>query len=247
MAIDWWTLGLQAVNVTVLIWLLARFFWRPVAEVIEQRRETARRVLAEADAERGKAQGALEEIEKTRQGFEREREEIIAAAREAAEHERAMLLEAATKEAERLLASARADVEKDRQAADRAWTERASRLAVEIAGRLIAPLNSAAVSAAFLEWLLREIRQLPVAMRQAMAADGVVLEAVSATPIAPADQPRYRQMIGEAFGGAPDIRFRADPALIAGLELHGPHLIVSNSWRSDLAAILAGLTDDKRP
>ena len=35
MTIDWWTLGLQAVNVAVLIWLLGRFFWKPVAAMIE--------------------------------------------------------------------------------------------------------------------------------------------------------------------------------------------------------------------
>ncbi|MDU1693666.1 MAG: ATPase, partial [Bradyrhizobium sp.] len=33
MTIDWWTVGLQAVNVTILVWLLARFFWRPVAGI----------------------------------------------------------------------------------------------------------------------------------------------------------------------------------------------------------------------
>jgi len=29
MTIDWWTLGLQTVNVAILVWLLQRFFWRP--------------------------------------------------------------------------------------------------------------------------------------------------------------------------------------------------------------------------
>ena len=38
MTIDWWTLGIQTVNVVILIWLLGRFFWRPVAAMIEQRR-----------------------------------------------------------------------------------------------------------------------------------------------------------------------------------------------------------------
>ena len=41
MTIDWWTLGLQTINVLILIWLLAHFFWRPVAGMIEQRRAAA--------------------------------------------------------------------------------------------------------------------------------------------------------------------------------------------------------------
>ena len=91
MTIDWWTLGIQAVNVLILIWLLARFFWRPVAAIIEQRRATAQQILAEAEAKRSQATNALAEIERTRAGFDREREAIIAAAHEAAEQARAVL------------------------------------------------------------------------------------------------------------------------------------------------------------
>ena len=30
MQLDWWTIGLQTVNFTVLIWLLNRFLYKPV-------------------------------------------------------------------------------------------------------------------------------------------------------------------------------------------------------------------------
>jgi F-type H+-transporting ATPase subunit b len=245
--IDWWTLGFQAVNVLILVWLLARFFWRPVAAMIEQRRATAQQILAEAETKRRQATDALAEIERTRAGFDKERETIIAAAHEAAEQARTALLAAAAKESAALEASARAAIEKDRDAGEKAWAERASRLAVAIAERLVSRLEGPVVSAAFLDWLLGEIRILPDPVRSAVAANGVVLEAISATPIEPADQERYRQLIGEAFGARPEITFKVDPALIAGLELRGPHLVVNNSWRADLANILAGPTHDNRP
>ena len=66
MTIDWWTLGIQTANVVILIWLLGRFFWRPVAAMIEQRRATAQRILAEAEGKRSEASVALAEIERTR-------------------------------------------------------------------------------------------------------------------------------------------------------------------------------------
>jgi F-type H+-transporting ATPase subunit b len=87
---------------------------------------------------------------------------------------------------------------------------------------------------------------LPTPARQAAAAEGVTLEATSATALVPADQDRYREQIGAALGAHPQIIFKEDRTLIAGLELQGPHFAVSNSWRADLTKILSGLTHDNR-
>ena len=100
---------------------------------------------------------------------------------------------------------------------------------------------------AFLDWLLKEIRTLPEPARQAVAAHGVTLEVISASPLDPADEEHYRELIGEAFGSHPQIAFKVGSSAIAGLELHGPHLVVSNSWRADLTQIFADLTHDHRP
>jgi F-type H+-transporting ATPase subunit b len=245
MTIDWWTLGIQTVNVVILVWLLRRFFWRPVASMIEQRRTTAQQILADAEAKRDQATAALAEIEKTRAGFSQEREAILAAAHDATEAARTARLSETEREVAAMTAAATAAIEKDRDAADKAWAERASRLAVDIAGRLAARLEGAAVRSAFLDWLLTEIRTLPDTVRQA-ASNGAVLEAVSATPLDPADQENCRKLIGEAFGAQPKVAFRADPTLIAGLELHGRDFLVGNSWRSDLTRILTDITHDGR-
>jgi F-type H+-transporting ATPase subunit b len=246
MTIDWWTLGIQTVNVVILVWLLGRFFWRPVAFMIEQRRATAERILADAEAKRIEATAALAEIERTRAGFAQEREAILAAAHEVAERARVARLEEVARQTASLEARAKAAIEKEKVEAEKAWAARSSRLAVDIAARLAVRLDGPAVRAAFLDWLLKEIRGLPEPVRQAAAANGIALEAISATPLDPADQERYRALIGDAFGAHPQIVFKADPALIAGLELHGPHLVMSNSWRADLARILVELTNDNR-
>jgi F-type H+-transporting ATPase subunit b len=245
MTIDWWTLGIQTVNVALLVWLLQRFFWRPVAAMIEQRRDATRRVMAEAEATRAQATAALAEIEATRAGFAKERDAILAAARDAAEQIRVGLLAEARTEAATLEAAARAAIEKENLASVDAWNERSAHLAVAIAGQLAARLDGPAVRAVFLDWLLREIAALPDAARQAVADSGAALEVVSATALDPAEQERTRELIGKALGGELSIVFRSDPALIAGLELHGPHLLVSNSWRADLARILGCLVPER--
>jgi F-type H+-transporting ATPase subunit b len=242
MTIDWWTLGIQTVNVAVLVWLLQRFFWRPVAAMIEQRRDATRRTMAEAEATRTQATAALAEIERTRAGFAKERDAILAAAHAESETTRTALLAEARTAAAALETTARTAIEKANQAAGDAWKARSARLAVAIAEQLAARLDGAAVRVAFLDWLVQEVGALPDAARRAVMASGAALEVVSATVLDPAEQQRTRQRIGEALGGDPSIVFRTDPALIAGLELRGAHLLVSNSWRADLDQILLRLT-----
>jgi F-type H+-transporting ATPase subunit b len=245
MTIDWWTLGIQTVNVAILIWLLQRFFWRPVAAIIADRRGSIQHAMAEAAALRDKAAADLAEVEQTRAGFAKERDAILAAARDAAEKSRAASLAEAATAVASVEAAAKAAIERDRQAAEQVWARRSGSLAIDIAGRLATRLDGACVRAAFLDWLLKEIATLPDEERQAAVANGAALEAFSATPLDAAEQERCRGQIGQAFGGNPGVVFKTDPTLIAGLELRGPHLLVSNSWRSDLAQILADLTHEK--
>ncbi len=246
MRIDFWTLGIQTINVVILVWLLGRFFWRPLAAMIAQRQVLAQQMLAEAAAKRGEAEAALAEIARTRAGFAQERAAILASAHEAAEQARTARLAEAARQAASLEAAANARIGKDQEAAAAAWAEQAAQLAIDIAQRLAARLDGPAVHGAFLRWLLTEIRQMPEAAREAARAPGAVLQAVSAAPLAAADQAQVRQALAEAFGGHPEIGFAVDPALIAGLELRGPHLLVRNSWRADLTRILADIAHDHR-
>ena len=238
MTIDWWTLGIQTVNVLILIWLLGRFFWRPMAAMIEQRRLAARQLLDEAEAKRAEAAAALADIERTRAGFGQEREALLAAAHDTAEQARAARLADAAREADALLIQARATIAAERQAAEAAWRDQASALAVTIAQRLAARLAGPSVQSAFLNWLVAEIRALPEPTRQA----ATTLEAVSANPLTPAEQADARAQIAAALRFQPAITFITDPALIAGIELRGPHLTISNSWRADLNRILVEIT-----
>lgn len=239
MTIDWWTLGIQTVNVAILVWLLQRFFWQPVAAVIVQRRAATQQTMAEADAAKAQAAAALAEIERTRAGFADEREAILTAAHADAETTRAEVLAEARQQAAAIATATQAAIEQEQQAAAGVWQERSARLAIAIAGQLAARLDGTAVRAAFLDWLLREL----AAHRQVLSPQAATFEVVSATALDAAEQTRTRERLTEALGSDATIVFAVDPALIAGLELHGPHLLVRNSWRADLEQIMAGLIE----
>lgn len=245
MTIDWWTLGLQAVNVTVLIWLLARFFWRPLAAIIEARQSAAAAILTEAEARRAEAAAEATKIAEARAGIAAEREAILAAAREQAEDEGRNLRESTAREIAASTAAARDQIEKDGIAARGIWAAQAGQLALGIAARLTGRLVPEPLFQSFLSGLAEAARALPPDIRAGAATAEADILVESAAPLDDAAQADCRSALSSALGGTPRFTFQVEPALIAGLELHGPHFIISNNWRADLARIEADLNHDR--
>ncbi|NDW07119.1 F0F1 ATP synthase subunit B family protein [Jiella pacifica] len=245
MTIDWWTLAIQAINVLILIWLLARFLWRPLEASIEARRKAAEATLKEAEAMRAEAAAGLAEIDATRARFAEERAAGLAEAKMAAEALRTDILSKAAEEAEAQKALARTALAREAEETRAAWAKAAAQLAVDIARKLLAHLDERALREAFLGSLTRELAQLPEAARRSLGANGAALTAVSATPLDSTEKERCRALLGEAIGHPPHLAFATDPGLIAGLELKGPHVIVANSWRADLETIRAEIGHDR--
>lgn len=237
MSVDWWTLGLQAVNVLVLIWLLGRFFWKPVAAIIEERRDAVHQSLASAKASRAQAEAEMRQIEATRAGFAAEREAMLAAAREAVEKERAALLAKANAEAAAIQDAAKDAIAAEGLAAEAAWGRKAAELSVDIARRLVGRLDGPALREAFADGLVEQIEALDPRQRADLAAPQTPMTVVSADTLDAAAKRTISRRLGEVLGCEVKPRFAVRPDLIAGLDLRTPHLVVANNWQADLGAI----------
>ena len=53
MLIDWFTVGAQAVNFIILVWLLKRFLYKPILNAIDAREKRIATELAAAGARSG--------------------------------------------------------------------------------------------------------------------------------------------------------------------------------------------------
>jgi F-type H+-transporting ATPase subunit b len=242
MTIDFWGLGLQAVNVLILVWLLSRVFWRPVAAAIARRQDTANKVLETAAAAQAEADAALEEATKARDGIDAERKTILDAARAEAETAtKAAMADARTK-ADTLLANAKATIAKDAEAARKANESQAADLSLTIAARLLERLNGPAVQSVFLSQLVEAIEKMSDADRAALVADPKGIEIVTATDPG-ANQEKIVSAVHAALGDTPKLSFVTDPDLIAGLELRSPHFVLHNSWQADLAQVQKAVQD----
>ncbi|MBK8119475.1 MAG: hypothetical protein IPK39_09970 [Sulfuritalea sp.] len=78
MEFDWTTVILEMLNFLVLIWLLKRFFYRPVQAVIEKRRAASEKILTDADARHREADALKGDYEQRLAQFAKERELAMA-------------------------------------------------------------------------------------------------------------------------------------------------------------------------
>jgi F-type H+-transporting ATPase subunit b len=242
MTIDFWGLGLQAVNVLILVWLLSRVFWRPVAAAIVKRQETTSKVIDAAQATQAKADAALAEATQARAGIAAERTQTLQTARTEAEAATQSTLAEARTKANAILNAAKATIARDTEDAQKANAAQAADLSLKIAARLLARLNGPPVQAAFLEQLVDAIAQMPATDRAALVDAPKGIKIVTATDPGAARQ-KIEATVQAALGTTTDLRFDIDPDLIAGLELRSPHFVLHNSWQADLTEIRKAVKD----
>ncbi|WP_019953285.1 ATP synthase F0 subunit B [Yoonia vestfoldensis] len=238
MTLDWWGLGLQAINVLILVWLLSRVFWRPVAGAISGRQKAALAMLDDAKAAQAKADAALAEVEEAKAGIAADRETVLADAKATAEKDAKTAMAAAQAKTDALVAAARADIDRNRETARKDTAKKAVGLSVEIAAKLLGRFNTPGVQAAFRTNLIVAIVGMSASDRATLTTVAVDIDIVTATDPETAERTEIERTINEALGGTPCLRFVTDPDLIAGLELRSAHFVLHNSWRADLQTIL---------
>ncbi|KAE8759200.1 F0F1 ATP synthase subunit B [Paraburkholderia madseniana] len=241
MRIDWSTLALQTINALVLIWLLARFLFRPVAGIITERQKAAQTLIADADA--AKRAAVLE-----RDTAARETQQLVAARGDAmkavaadAAAEKAALLAAAQADADRLRAAADAEAEAARVEQDKLVAVRANQLAVDIAAKLLTKLPENVRVSGFVDGLAEAIAQLPEPVRAQLGANGLALTLAAPRALSPQELDHCRTVLAACLNRAVSLAIEVDPQLIAGLELQAAHAVVRNNFGADLAQIRAAL------
>ena len=235
MHIDWWTLGLQTINALVLIWLLARYLFRPVAKIVAERQQGAAALMADAVKAKAAALAERNEAAAETARIAQQRGDALAAAAAEAAQLKTTLESAAHADAEHIRVAAQADVANARHVAQTADAERASRLAIGIAAKLIDRLPQDTRIAGFIDGLAAELAKLPEATRSELGRDGATVHLIAPRALSDDELATCRATLARVLDRDLPFLIRVDPSMLAGLELEAPHAIVRNSFRADLA------------
>jgi F-type H+-transporting ATPase subunit b len=238
MSFSWTTFALQAVNFLILVWLLKRFLFKPVGNLVAERKAEIVRAQAEAEAARQSAERARKEIEARQSQIEAERQAILDKARAQLADERAKMIEDARAEIEKLKAASLKSLNEERDAAAREVTDRSIQIAVGLAQRLLRQFSAPGLEELFLISVLDRLDHLAAPERAALTGqfghDGGQLTVVTADALSPEAESKWRAALNQRLGGRSQIAFAADKELIAGVELKFPHAVLRFSWRDAL-------------
>lgn len=137
MEINWSLVGWTVVNFVALYWLLRKYAWKSIAEVIQNRETEIVSNLERAESEREKAIELKHEYETSLSNSQQRAEEMIANAQRRSEEIRQELLEKAQAEAAEVLRRAEETIAREREEAVASLREEVSDLALLVASKVL--------------------------------------------------------------------------------------------------------------
>jgi F-type H+-transporting ATPase subunit b len=227
MLIDWYTVGAQALNFIILVWLLKRFLYKPILSAINAREKKITSEIANADAKKTEAQKEHDEFKKKNEEFDQKRTELMTKATEEAGNERDRLIQDARKAAD-LLSAKRAEVLKTDAAHLKASIRsRTEREVFDIARKALSDLSTGNLEKSICDAFTRRLKEMPAGPKKELAdafmagPEPAVLRSHSDLP---EDQrAEIQKALNESFSTDVRVRYEVTPALLGGIELtaHG--------------------------
>ena len=237
MELDWTTFALEVLNFLVLVWLLKRFFYRPVLATIEARRAENAKMIEGAQTLRREAQDLKSDYEARLAAVDKEATaarlkldgEIAA---ERTKRLAALEAELADERKRRVAAEAR-------QRAEQALIleRQAVAVAARFAARLLERLAGPELEARLVDLALNDLDSLPSdkleTLRAALRESGVNIRVVTAYPLDAARRAAIARSLQGLAGRATAPEFSEDAVLKAGI------CIMAGAW-----VLMANLRDE---
>jgi F-type H+-transporting ATPase subunit b len=247
MLIDWFTVGAQALNFLVLVWLMKRYLYKPIRHAIGEREKRIAAELANADAKKAEAQKEHDEFQHKNAEFDQQRAARLSKATGEAEAERQRLLEKARKAAVALSSKRQETLRNEEQNLHQAIRRRAQQEVFAIARKALTDLATTSLEERLGEVFTRRLREMDGKAKEGLgaalktASDPAV---VRSTFDLPAEQrAAIQNALNETFSAEIRVRFETAPDLISGIELTTNGQKVAWSIADYLASLEKGVDE----
>jgi len=229
------TLLLQVANFLIMAYILARFLFKPLKEMLDKR---ASRVTGAVD----EAEKATREAEELRLEYEKKHENIdaeIAAlkneARIVIDETRQQMLQEAHQEIEAMRTRASEEIEQQRADALRLHRSKIGELVATLTRRMMEDILNPQLHQAYLDAFLDQLRSAQLEGRISTGGEEAVsTELITATPLAQENKTRIAVTLETAVSQPIDLTCRVDPGLIAGAMVRFGDMLIDGSLQGQL-------------
>lgn len=223
MLIDWFTVVAQIINFLILVWLLKRFLYQPILDAIDAREQRIAAELADADAKKMEAQKERDTFQQKNEDFDKQRMARMNQITEAANAERAQLLDAARQESDDLRVQLQTTLKNEQHNLNEALSHRAREEVFAIVRKALIDLADTTledrVTAIFLDRLRalndKEIADLKLVLKEPvnplLIRTAFILSAEQRTTI--------ETTLNDILGEEKMVKFETAPDLVSGIEL----------------------------
>lgn len=157
---DWglqiWTL----VSFVVLLALLAKFAFKPIAQALDRRSETIKKSIDEAEKQRAEAKKLMDDYQKQLAEARSEANKIIEEARGLGENVRKEVVEKANAEASALLQRSQAELQRQKEKGVQELKDTVASLSVQIASKVIEKEINEATHRQLVETLIKDLSKI---------------------------------------------------------------------------------------
>jgi F-type H+-transporting ATPase subunit b len=245
MLIDWFTVGAQALNFLVLVWLMKRFLYKPIIEALDAREKLIAAELADAASKKAEAQKERDEFQRKNEEFDRHRAGLLAKADDEAKAERQRLHDDARKAADALSAKRQESLLEEASNLGEAISRRTRQEVFSVARKALADLATTSLEERFGEVFTRRLRTLDGKAKESLgaalksASEPAVVR--SAFDLPAAQRATIQNALNETFSAEIRVRYETAPDLVGGIELASNGQKVAWSIADYLASMEKGV------
>ena len=132
-----WTFIAQILNLFIQVYLIKRFLFKPINEILEKRRQLADKEIKDARNTQSEAANLKEQYENSLSNAHAEAERIVSDAQKTAQATADEMLKSAEKEAAGMRSRAEADIAQEKMRALNEAKDEIGSLAMDIAGKVV--------------------------------------------------------------------------------------------------------------
>ncbi len=223
MLIDWYTVGAQALNFLLLVWLMKRFLYKPILHAIDERECRIAAQIADANAKQAEAKQEREELQHKNEELDRQRAALLSQATDLAKAEGQRIVDEARDAADSMSAKRQDALRNDAHHLNQAIGRRTQQEVFAIARKTLADLATTSLEERMGEVFIRRLRELDGPAKHGLAdafktaSDPALVR--SAFDLPPEQRAAIQTSLNEVFSAEVCVRFETAPEVVCGIEL----------------------------